>query len=159
MEHFPSDGRNLRLFFKRLEESDLRRHTFVVNINHILSRSRDYGSYLSKCLGSSTTDRERFLRNDWCLFRDIVFSARTRRERGRPVGEASSDLASRLSRKKSLLRESDKPGGISHSDSPCIARSANVALFNSVRRSPLRSGRPSASRGTPWKKSGVLAVP
>lgn len=61
-------------------------------------------------------------------------------------------IRTRLTREK-LLREPDKPRGISHSDSLCIARGANVALFNSVIEvlSPWLDGRP--LRGEPLRES------
>lgn len=62
-------------------------------------------------------------------------------------------IATRLTKEK-LLREPDKPRGISHSDSLCIARGANVALFNSVRSALPLTGRSSASRGTPERIPG-----
>lgn len=73
------------------------------------------------------------------LKNDIIFCSATsflkKTQSVRDHVDASNDRHEII--KEKLLRELDKPWGISHSDKPCIARGVNVVLFNSVRWSPL----------------------
>lgn len=89
--------------------------------------------YLTKSCIKSSIKWGVILKNDTIFCAATSFLEKTWLEK--TTSDASNDRHEII--KEKLLREFDKPWGISHSDKPCIARGVNVALFNSVRWSPL----------------------